>query len=201
MKMVGLMLRLTGALWSTGKAVIMDSICFVLKGLLEMSKRVVYVNSFIKQRRYWPREVYGYYVNDYFRSKNIGDLGSLSGEQDKTEFKISVLKEPSYSIMIMSTFSVFTVPEGLKEERMVVNGQIAKFKYPEVVTDHYRYREAVDNHNALRHDGGTKSQFGLESKLGTTWWSIRFFAFSIACTEVNAYLAMKCFLKTDDKFM
>ena len=34
-----------------------------------------------------------------------------------------------------------------------------------------------------------------------TWWPIRVFAFFIECTEVNAYLAMKYFLKTDDKFM
>ena len=54
----------------------------------------------------------------------------------------------------------------------MVNGEIVKFKYPEVVADHYRYRGAVENHNALRHYGGTKSQFGLESKWGTTWWPI-----------------------------
>ena len=82
-----------------------------------------------------------------------------------------------------------------------MNGDIVKFKYPEVVADYYRYREALENHNALRHDGGTKYQFGFESKWVTTWWPIRVFDFSIACTEVNAYLAMKYFLKTDDKFM
>ena len=83
----------------------------------------------------------------------------------------------------------------------MVNGEVVKFKYPEVVSDHYRYRGAVDNHNALRHDDGTKSQFGLESKWGTTWWPIQVFSFFIPCTEVNAYLEMKYFLKTDDKFM
>ena len=31
---------------------------------------------------------------------------------------------------------------------------------------------AVENHNALRHDGGAKYQFGLESKWGTNWWTI-----------------------------
>ena len=53
-----------------------------------------------------------------------------------------------------------------------MNGEIIKFKYPEVVAYNYRYRGAVENHNALRHDGGTKSQFGLESKRGMTWWTI-----------------------------
>ena len=81
----------------------------------------------------------------------------------------------------------------------MVNGE--ELKYPGVVADNYRYRGAVDNKNDLRHNGETKYQFGLESKWGTTWWPIRVFAFFISCTEVNAYLAMKYFLKTDDKFM
>ena len=103
--------------------------------------------------------------------------------------------------MIMSTFSCLTVTEGQKEERRIVNGEVVKFKYPEVVSDHYMYRGAVYDHNSLRHDGGNKSQFGLESKLGTTWGPIQVFAFFISCTEVSAYLGMKYFLKTDDKFM
>ena len=103
--------------------------------------------------------------------------------------------------MAMSTFSVFTVTEGQKEEIIMVNGEIVKFRYPEVVLDHYRYRRAVDNHNTLSHDGDTKSQFVLESKWGTTWWTIRVFPLFIACTEVNLNLAMNFFLKTDDKLM
>ena len=59
----------------------------------------------------------------------------------------------------------------------------------------------MESYNALRHDGGNKYQFGFESKWGKNWWPIRIFAFFIACTEVNAYLAMKYFLKTDDKYM
>ena len=103
--------------------------------------------------------------------------------------------------MMMTTFSALTVQEGQKEERRMLNGDIVKFKYPEVVVDHYRYRGEVDNHNALRDDDRTKYQFGLEVKWGTTWWPIRVFTFFVACTEVNAYLVMKYFLKTDDKFM
>ena len=40
----------------------------------------------------------------------------------------------------------------------MVNGEIVKFKYPEVAADHYRYRGAVEKHNITKHDGGTKSQ-------------------------------------------
>ena len=89
----------------------------------------------------------------------------------------------------MSTFSGLTVPEGHKEDRKVLNGEVVKFKYPEVVADHYRYRGAVENHNALSHDGVTKSQFSLESKLGTAMVAHPIFLiFLMARTEVNAYL-------------
>ena len=59
----------------------------------------------------------------------------------------------------------------------MVNGEVFKFKYPEVVYDHYRYRESVYNHNSLSHDVGTKFQIGLESAWVTTWWPIRVFFF------------------------
>ena len=49
---------------------------------------------------------------------------------------------------------------------------VIELKYPEVVADYYIYRGAVENKNALRHDGGTKYQIGLESAWGTTWWPI-----------------------------
>ena len=47
-----------------------------------------------KKRRYWPRGVRGDDINNYFRSKNSGDVGCLSGELDETEFNIFVFKEP-----------------------------------------------------------------------------------------------------------
>ena len=44
----------------------------------------------------------------------------------------------------MSTFSDFSVPDGHKEERRVVNGEVVKFNYPEFIADIYRYRETAD---------------------------------------------------------
>ena len=65
-------------------------------------------------------------------------MGCLSGEWDETEFNIFVLKDLDYNIMIISTFLGLNVPEGQKEESRTVNGEIVKFKYTEVVADHYR---------------------------------------------------------------
>ena len=41
--------------------------------------------------------------------------------------------------MMMSTFSSLTVLEGQKEEISVMNGEIIKFNYPEVLAYHYIY--------------------------------------------------------------
>ena len=43
----------------------------------------------------------------------------------------------------------------------MVNGEVVKFKYPDVVSDHYKYRGAVDNHNSPRCGDRNKSKFGL----------------------------------------
>ena len=80
-------------------------------------------------------------------------------------------------------------------------GGVVKFKYNEVVADHYRYMGKSEKHNDLRHDGGTKTQSGFEISCETTWWLIRVFSFFIAFTEVNAYQTIKYFLNTDDTFM
>ena len=78
----------------------------------------------------------------------------------------------------MSNVLSLTVTYGHKEEKGMMNGEVVKFDYLEVVVDNYRYRERVENHNASRHYGGTKPQIGSKSVWGATWWPIRVFAFS-----------------------
>ena len=77
MNTVGLMLLLTRALCSTGKAVIMDRGFFVFKVLLKTRNRGVYGGALIKNRLYWPRGGYGDAINDYFRSKILVIWGVL----------------------------------------------------------------------------------------------------------------------------
>ena len=47
--------------------------------------------------------------------------------------------------------SGLTVLDVQKKEIKLVNGEVVKFNYSEVVVDHYRYRRSVRNHNALMH--------------------------------------------------
>ena len=39
-----------------------------------MRKRGFHGSELIKMRLYWPRGFHGYGINDYFSSKNIGDV-------------------------------------------------------------------------------------------------------------------------------
>ena len=65
------MILLTRALWSTEKAVIMDSRLCVLKGILEMRKRGFYGSALIKKSQYWPKGVHGDGIKYYLRSKKL----------------------------------------------------------------------------------------------------------------------------------
>ena len=67
-------------------------------------------------------------------------MGCLSCQWDDIEFNGFVLKNPDYSIMMVSTFWGLTVPEDQKEDIRMVNGEVVKFKNPEAVEDNYRYR-------------------------------------------------------------
>ena len=70
-------------------------------------------------------------------------MGFLSSEWDETEFNIFILKDPDYNIMMMSNFSGLTVPKVQKEERRMVDGEVVKFRCPEVVAVHYICRGGV----------------------------------------------------------
>ena len=97
------MLQLTGALCSTGNAVITEnSLCF-LKGLLEMRRRVVYGNSLIKRGHIGLRESTEILLT-INSVQNTGDMGYMSGEWDETESNDFISKEPDYNIMMISTF-------------------------------------------------------------------------------------------------
>ena len=43
----------------------------------------------------------------------------------------------------------------------MVNEEVVKFMYPEVVMDQYIHRGVVYNHNDFSYDGGTKHQIGF----------------------------------------
>ena len=190
-KTVGLLLRLTKALWATGKVVILDSGFCVLRGIIELKKKGVFGAALIKKRRYWPKHIPGDAVKAHFEDRAIGDADAWAGEMDGVPFHVYAMKEPDYTMMLMSTYGTLNDHNG-KETSRNVDGVTSKFRYSEVIHNHYKYRHLVDDHNAKRH-----APISLEMTWATKTWTHRVFAFLLAITEVNTFLSERYFNGAD----
>ena len=80
-------------------------------------------------------------------------------------------------MITISTYCGIMVCEGQNEEYKMSKGEVYMFQYAEPFSRHYLYRGAVDNHNDMYHDGGTKYQVGFENVWITHRWATRVFTF------------------------
>jgi hypothetical protein len=186
-KTVGLLLRLCKPLWGTAKMVVLDSGFCVLKGIVELKKRGVYAAALIKKRRYWPKHINGDDVKAHFEDKDVGEIGALGGTMEEVPFHVYAMKEPDYTMMMMTTYGTME-REGKFTKRKLNNGEAVIFQYPEVIANHFKYRHIVDDHNAKRH-----APISLEVVFATKQWERRVFTFLLAVTEVNVMLAATYF--------
>ena len=69
---VGLLLRILEPIFGRGSIVVLDSGFCVLKGIVELKKRGVYVSALIKKRRYWPKYIKGDDIKSHFDGKDVG---------------------------------------------------------------------------------------------------------------------------------
>jgi len=185
-KTVGLLVRLTKALWHTGKLVVLDSGFCVVKGIIALRNKGVFAAALIKKRRYWPKFIDGNAIKAHFDDKPVGAVDSLKLSHNNEEHHVFAMKEPDYVMMLMSTHGTNDRDNGKQSSRKWnANGVTHEttFKYPEVVDNHYKYRHLVDDHNAKRHQ-----PISLEKIWATARWACRVFAFLLAITEVNIFL-------------
>ena len=137
-------------------------------------------------------------INQHFQEKDVSDVNALPGTLDGASFNIFCMKEPEYTMMLMSTYgSLNEVEEGATARQWKgPNGEATskQFNYREPFFNHFRYRHAVDDHNGKRH-----SPISLEETWGTKWWPNRVFSFLVAVTEVNAKLNMEYFAQDPNK--
>ena len=179
---VGVLLRLTKPIWASGKVVVLDSGFCVLQGLVELLKKGVYAHALIKKRRYWPKHVPGEQIIQHFNDKSIGDADAIHGELDGKFFYLFGMKEPDYVMQIMSMYGTLQKKGPEKKRHYEVDGQkeVKMFFYPEVVHNHYAYRDMIDNHNSQR-----MHPISIEETWMTTRWPNRVFGFLLAITVVN----------------
>jgi len=204
-KTVGLLLRLCDSIYGTGKVVILDSGFCILQGIVELKKVGVYASALIKKRRYWPKHIKGDDIQQHFDSKAVGECDRLPGVLDGVSFDIFAMKEPDYTMMLMSTYGCLVTKDNqkLSYRQWEKNGvsQLSTFKYTETFANHFGYRGAVDDHNNKRHDGGTHQGISLETTWVTHRWENRVFAFILAVVEVNVYLARRYFFAKTELFL
>eukprot|EP00957_Ditylum_brightwellii_P056875 4311796-Ditylum_brightwellii.AAC.1 len=68
-----------------------------------------------KMRCYWPKHVNGPGIQSFVKDKAIGHHARLPGVLDEDRFDIFGLKEPEYTMMVMSTYGQLAVAEGQKD--------------------------------------------------------------------------------------
>ena len=78
-----------------------------------------------------------------------------------------------------------------KKRHYMVNGvkHVTTFRYPEVVYNHYRYHDVIDNHNSFR-----MHPLSMEETWMTMHWPNRVFCFLLAIAMVNVQNAATYFL-------
>ena len=188
-----LLLRLTKALYTTGKVVILDSGFCVLQAIIALRDKGVFASALIKKRKYWPKWIDGDMIDKAMEDKAVGECDSYRGTLNNVPYDVFCMKEPEYVMKIMSTYGGLVEKDGQHESKRVYknieNREVTVFfKYKEPFSNHFNYRHAVDDHNNLRH---------LTPSLEETWvthqWPIRVFSFLLAVTEVNIYKAFSYF--------
>jgi hypothetical protein len=191
---VGLLIRLTKPLWATASVVILDSGFCILKGIIELKKLGVYASALIKKRRYWPRDVPGDAMDNRLRNKGLGSTDAIYGKSEDVDYHFFMEKDKDYTIKLMSTYSSLNVNDKAKHNRRHITNEQGKvetttFQHAESFEHYYEARHKVDDHNHARH-----LLPSLEATWVTTTWENRVFAFILAISEINAWLAYKFFV-------
>ena len=89
--------------FSTGRYVIIDSGFCVLKGLIQLMKKGVFVCSVINKRRCWPSMVPGKDMEDNFGEVEVGGTNVRQGTVDGDIYNLWGTKDPIYLKKMMAT--------------------------------------------------------------------------------------------------
>ena len=109
---------------------------------------------------------------------------------DGVPFHIHSMKEPDNIMMLMSTYGMTLRLGVMKRRHYTVEGsKNVEFEYPEIVHNHYKFRDMTDNQNSFR-----MHPISMEETWMTMRWANRMFCFLLAVTTVNIQNAAVYFL-------
>lgn len=150
----------------------------------------MYATIQIKKRRYWPKNVPGDAIREYFVDKDMAHADALPGTLREEKFHIVCMKEPEYVSMQMTTFGTLQEVEGHKTRRNWTTrvgreppvSHSKSFNYIENFSLYFKNRHQIDDHNNRQH-----APISIEKTWGTKSWEHRVFAYILATSEVNVY--------------
>ena len=104
------------------------------------------------------------------------------------------MKEPDYTKIIMATYRTLQQMGPEKTWTFKLNNEktTTTFKYPEVVSNHNRYCDMIDNHSRMH-----MHPIALEETWLTSHWPNRVFSFLLAVTVVNVQNAATYFFNKE----
>ena len=107
-----LLVGLCATMYGSGKIVVLDSGFSVMKGLIALKKLGVFAHAVAKKRRFWPKFVPGAAIEERMEGKPVGSTDSLRGVLDGEPYNIFIMKEPDFTMKLMSTYGgLTTLPE------------------------------------------------------------------------------------------
>ena len=127
----------------------------------------------------------------HFMEKKVAETDAIHGELDSIPFYLYGMKEPNYMMLIMATYGTLEEKGQEKKRNYIEDGnkKVTSFVYPEVIHNHYAYRDMIDNHNSQQ-----LHPISMEETWMTTCWPNHIFCFLLAVTVVNVQNAGGVFL-------
>ena len=126
----------------------------------------------------------------------MGGTNAIQGTVDDAIYNLWGLKEPDYVMRIMAIGGRLLADDTCKKtvRRWKVNGEdvVKKFNYKLPFDWYFCYRHAVDDHNNLRH-----ALPSIEDTRMTHLWECWVFAFSLAISDVSAFLILRYFVNCE----
>ena len=102
-KTVGLLSPMRKSYFPTGRYVIIDSGFYILKGLINLSKKGIFACTVIKKIRNWPNMVPDKETEDHFGGVEMGDTDTIQVEVDYVIYNLWGMKGPNYVMREMAT--------------------------------------------------------------------------------------------------
>ena len=124
---VGNILRCTRPICNCAKVVMMDSVFYVTKVLVELWKKGVFVSALIKKRRYCPANTKGDAIDSHFVSKEVGNVDAVKQVEYGVAYHIFCTKYPDYVMNSMATYGTLE-PTDKRTRRKFNRGGVMETK-------------------------------------------------------------------------